>query len=729
MRLAVAAMMLAPLMAGAAGVEECRALRHRGRISEAHECFAGLAEGRDAYLRAEGFWGLQRYEEANTEFQAAVKEHPENAEYRVRWGRLLLERFNRQDAAALFQEALDRDPKNAGGYVGLALVASENFDTKAVEFAAKAAELDPKLVEARELLAYLALEDGDEAKAKEEADQALKISADALDAMAIRATIVWMKEELLTGDIQSPWMDRILLANPVYGEAYSTAAHFFVLNRRYAEGIRLYEKAIALNPRLWEARAQLGVNLMRLARGDEARAQLTLTYDNGYRNAETVNALRLLDSYRNFDLIKDGGAVLMLNKKEEELLRPYFGELANRAMKAYESKYHYHLPGTVRIEAYPDHEDFAVRTMGMPGLGALGVTFGTMVAMDSPSGRPPGQFHWGSTLWHEMSHVYVLTETKHLVPRWYTEGLAVYEESIASPGWGDRITPDDIEAIRKKKLLPVAEMDQGFVRPSYLAQVAVSYYEAGQMCQFIAEKWSYEKLVGMIPAFGARKTTPVVVRENLGVAPEEFDKRFMAWLDERTGKTVAHFDEWKKRARGMAAMLGAGKYDEAIAEGLAIRDYYSDYVESGSVYEMLAKAYLAKGDKKAAMGQLEVYATTGGRNVETLKRLAALEQEAGRPEKAIDALERLIYIYPEDEDVHRKLGELYLAREDNDGAIREFHALLALKPLDQAGSHYELARAYHQAHRPGDAREQVLAALEVAPDYKPAQKLLLELTK
>ncbi len=70
-----------------------------------------------------------------------------------------------------------------------------------------------------------------------------------------------------------------------------------------------------------------------------------------------------------------------------------------------------------------------------------------------------------------------------------------------------------------------------------------------------------------------------------------------------------------------------------------------------------------------------------------------------------------------------------MAREDNDGAIREFHALLALKPLDQAASHYELARAYHQAHRPGDAREQVLEALEVAPDYKPAQKLLLELTK
>ena len=76
--------------------------------------------------------------------------------------------------------------------------------------------------------------------------------------------------------------------------------------------------------------------------------------------------------------------------------------------------------------------------MGMPGLGALGVTFGEVVAMDSPSGRKPGDFNWASTLWHEMSHVYILTATNHRVPRWFTEGLAVHEETQASPEWGDR---------------------------------------------------------------------------------------------------------------------------------------------------------------------------------------------------------------------------------------------------------------------------------------------------
>ena len=71
--------------------------------------------------------------------------------------------------------------------------------------------------------------------------------------------------------------------------------------------------------------------------------------------------------------------------------------------------------------------------------------------MDSPSGRTPGEFHWASTLWHEMSHVYILTVTNYRVPRWFTEGLAVHEETEASPEWGDRITPDVLVAIREQE--------------------------------------------------------------------------------------------------------------------------------------------------------------------------------------------------------------------------------------------------------------------------------------
>ncbi|MGD0300246.1 MAG: tetratricopeptide repeat protein [Bryobacteraceae bacterium] len=339
------------------------------------------------------------------------------------------------------------------------------------------------------------------------------IDPESLDAMAIHASMDWLDDKK-----DSPWMDRILKINPVYGEGYSTAGHFFVLNRRYREGITFYRKALELNPQLWEARAQLGIQLMRLGEEQEARQQLEQCYEAGYKNAETVNTLRLMDSYKNFATFETSNTILKLNKKEAELLRPYIETELRRAIATYEKKYQLKLKGPVQLEVYPDHEDFAVRTMGMPGLGALGVTFGSVVAMDSPSGRPPGTFHWASTMWHELSHVFVLQATNHRVPRWFTEGLAVYEETAASPDWGDRLDPEVITAIHSKKLLPIAELDRGFIRPSYPAQVVVSYYQAGKICNFIAEKWGYGKLLDMIHSYAKLESTPEAIHNNLAMS-------------------------------------------------------------------------------------------------------------------------------------------------------------------------------------------------------------------
>ncbi len=66
---------------------------------------------------------------------------------------------------------------------------------------------------------------------------------------------------------------------------------------------------------------------MRLGQEDEPRQQLELCYNNGYRDAATVNSLRLLDSYKNFDTFKDDTTILKLHKNEAELLRPYFEEV------------------------------------------------------------------------------------------------------------------------------------------------------------------------------------------------------------------------------------------------------------------------------------------------------------------------------------------------------------------------------------------------------------------
>lgn len=713
------------LVMSAAWAQDCRSLHRRGKLAEARACHSRMAQSGNALQQAEAFWYANNADAANNFFRAAVKAQPKNPEPRVRWGRFYLERNKREDAAALFEEALGVQPDYPPALIGMALVAAGSFDAKSVEFAEQALKKDPKAFEAHEVLARFAIEDGNPTEAGVQADKALAISPEALDALMIRATIDWME-----GKPGTEWIDRLNKVNPAHAEGYALAARIFVINRRYEEGIKLYRKAMELNPDYLPARSELGVNLMRLGEEDEAKPMLEAVYEAGFRDAATVNTLKLMDSYKNFVTIKKGKIILRLDKKEADLLRPYFERELERAVNVFEKKYELVLDRPVQLEVYPNHEDFAVRTMGLPGLGALGVTFGNVVAMDSPSGRKPGTFHWASTLWHELSHVYALAATKHRVPRWFTEGLAVHEETAVDPEWGDRLDPGAIRAMKDKKLLPIATLDKGFTRPSYPNQVIVSYFQAGKICDYIEGKWGWQTLLGMLRDFGTGAGTPAVVEKHLKIKPEEFDKEFLAWLEKSTESQVKGFEEWTKRLRAMSADVKAKNWDKVIPEAEALGKIYPDYVEAGSPYEILADAHLEKKNTAGAIAALNGYAKAGGRYPTTLKKLAKLLDEAGQPEQAARALERINFIYPvQDEEMHRLQGELWLKVGNNDKAIREFQASVFSKPIDAATSYYNLARAYRAAGQLDQARDNLVSALEAAPSFRPAQKLLLELSK
>lgn len=710
-------------VAHAAVPADCRKLRKDGHRGDAQACFERLTQSDDPYFRAEGFWGLEEWEQANEQFRLATQPADSKALYKVRWGRLLYERFNSTDAANLFREALAKDPSNAGAFVGLAMVSADSFDGKAAEYCAKAIALDPKLTEAHELMAQLHLEDGDSGAAAAEADKAIALESDALDAMALHAAI-----ELIADRSPDAWFARIRAVNPDYGEAYAVVAHELELNYRYEDAVTYYRKAIEADPRLWAAHSALGIDLMRLGKEDEPRKELELSYNNGYRNAATVNSLRLLDSYKNFETNRDDTTIFKFDKSEADLLLPYMQPELHAILVAYEKKYRMMLPGPVQVEVYPNHEDFAVRTMGMPGLGALGVTFGEVVSMDSPSARKPGDFNWGSTLWHEMSHVFILTATNHRVPRWFTEGLAVHEEGERSPEWKNRATPEVLAAIRDKKLLPVAKLDRGFVYPTYPSQVIISYFQAGSICDFIKEKWGDDKLLDMVHSFAKLKSTPEVIQQNLGLAPQEFDKEYLAWINAQYGAEATHFDEWREKLKAVAIASEHKQYETVRAEGPAVAAMYPQYVGDANVYEMMANADRASGDARAEAAALTTYEHEGGQNPDLLKRLAALEEAGGQKAEAAATLERINYIYPvKDEGLHRQLGDLLYALKEYDGAIREYKALVASQPVDKAGAEFDLAQAYLAAGQKNKAEDSVLAALEIAPGFRPAQKLLLQL--
>ena len=156
------------------------------------------------------------------------------------------------------------------------------------------------------------------------------------------------------------------------------------------------------------------------------------------------NTLDLLDTFENYDTNEEDPRFLfVLHGRESALLQPYIEAIAAEAYEALVERYGgYEPPLPIRIEVYPSHADFSVRTVGLAGMGALGVTFGSLLAMDSPAARPVGEFNWASVLWHELAHVFHLGITDHEVPRWFSEAWP-YTNSVRPVRVGaTRLPPD-----------------------------------------------------------------------------------------------------------------------------------------------------------------------------------------------------------------------------------------------------------------------------------------------
>lgn len=675
------------------------------------------AAGQPAAELAERYWKQRRWEEANAAFRAAVRDDPKNPMLRVRWGLLLLERFNPGEAADLFNEALELEKDFPPALLGLARVAAERMDPRAADLCRKALAKDPRLDEARELLANVLLEDGDVEGAEAEAR---RLGAHPGGHAVLAAAA------LLRGlDAAAE-----LAAMGAYAPGYARIGRHLVLNRRYEEGIEFYQKAIEIDPEFHAARSELGINLMRVGRSAEARRQLETAYEAGYRSAPTANSLKLLDTLEKFETIRRPRYVLRFHSSEAKLLAPYFEREVERALDAYDRKYGFRLPGPVLVEIYNNHADFEVRTLGVPGLGALGVAFGLSLAMDSPSARPPGAFHWASTLWHELSHVYVITATRHRVPRWFTEGVSVHEETAANAEWGDRLTPDIVAAIRRGELLPVERLDRGFQRPRSPGQVTLSYFQAGRIIDYIGQKWGWKKVLEMMRAFSNPAPVGEVFQSVLQISTKDFDSEFLAWLREQHRTPLENFDRWTKEMKQLHETRRAGRWQQTRQLAESVIAAFPEYVDAGNGYEALAEACTATGDARCAEQALTRYMNQGGRNPEALKKLARMLEEAGRAEQAEAVLARLLWIYPvKDEELHRSLARLREKLGRWEGAAEEWRAVLASGTVDSASAWYGVALASSRLGRAAEAREAVLAALEQAPGYRPAQRLLLELTR
>ena len=242
---------------------------------------------------------------------------------------------------------------------------------------------------------------------------------------------------------------------------------------------------------------------------------------------------------RDYRETRRGPYIIKAAEKDSLATAGYAADLLDEVTKRLTAKYRFNPQTPILVEMFPNHADFEVRVLGLTGLGALGVCFGQVVALDSPSARKTGEFNWGSTLWHEYTHVITLQMTNNLIPRWFSEGLSVYEERHARPGWGDDWSLTNIKAYRDGRWLKISELDGGFLRPKSPDQVPLSYFQASQVCEFIADKYGFDAILEMLRRYRERERTPDILEKVLKLSQPDFDRAFDEYIKAKVGPYVA----------------------------------------------------------------------------------------------------------------------------------------------------------------------------------------------
>ena len=699
---------------------------------------------RDLLRAALAARALGRIDDAQAYFREAVAQAPSDPLINTEWGDLFVEKYNNKDAARSFEEALKADPDYGRAHLGMARALADSNPPQAAGHAERALKLNPIDPGAHLFMAEHAIYQDKKKEARESIGRVLATNPRNLDALSMRAALAYVEGK------DQEYQDAVAAAfkiHPTYGEIHrivgSITAHYY----RFDEAAEHVRKAIALDRENNRAYADLGAHLMRTGDERNARRALETAFRVDPYDVVTFNLLALLDTLEPFDTITDGDMVIRLHPDESPVMGQYVPQLAREALDALGKRWEFTPKGPILVEMFPRHDDFAVRTLGLPGmLGALGACFGRVVTLDSPKARPPGTFNWGETLWHEMAHVITLQLSRNRLPRWLSEGTSVYEERRARADWGREMDLPFARALDRGQVIKLRDLNSGFSNPE---TISLAYYQASLVVEHIVEVYGQARLRELVRSYADGVDTETAIRQALGVDIEALQKTFDGFVDTRFAEV--------RRALAVPEGLGAetpleqvkaiaaanpGSFAAQMALGLAVRASSADAAMAAferaaalvpnatgddSPHALIAAIALAKGDKARAALALDALTSHAQTDVESSRQLVTLLDGAREPARLQVALKRVVAVDPFDAQAHTTLGRLALGAGQAAEAVRLFRAALGARPVDRAGAHADLAEALAQAGQMDEAKKQALAALEIAPTFTRAQDLLLKL--
>jgi tetratricopeptide (TPR) repeat protein len=270
----------------------------------------------------------------------------------------------------------------------------------------------------------------------------------------------------------------------------------------------------------------------------------------------------------------------------------------------------------------------------------------------------------------------------------------------------------------------------------------------------IVQQHGHAALNAMLRAYGNGADTETALRQAIGRGTADLQRDVDAMLAERyaavgkalqapagiefpRGATVAELKALAARYRESypvqmgagQALAAAGAREEAIAAFERAAELVPTAVGPSSPRAQVAALAERAGDFARALRELKGLVGDDHTNIDAARRLVPLARRLGDQAALGLAYERIVTLDPFDSAAHSAYGRLALERRDTALALREFRAAIDAGPVDPVPAHCDLAEVLLTLGERAEAKQAVLAALEIAPTYERAQQLLLRIVE
>lgn len=639
------------------------------------------------------------YQLANDALKEAWKLDRNDAEIALVWAEVFNQKYASALAVATLEEALAVQPEHPDLLAAMAgSVLAERYDLAAayglIEHALRG---NPRHEQALLVRASIEIDKNQWEAAQQTLAAVLKVNPESLEALSYAATVAWVRDQPLGYETHKK---RVLALNPAYADFYRTVARSAEREHRYAAAVELLKTGLAVAPGYAEIEADIGLGYLRL--GDEAEGMkwLQKAWQGDPYNVRTYNTLELYDETIKQEYVtrQSPSFRFRFHRDEAAVLSRYIEPTLERAFASMSKRYGFVPKTPVVIELYADRQDYAIRTVGLPDLGALGVCFGQVITAISPT---HGDLNWGMVLWHELAHVFAVQLSNSRVPRWYTEGLSEYETLIVRPEWRRENDAELYAAMVHGTLPSVAELNHRFMQPD-VDGVVVAYYLSAVTIEYIAGTYGFDKIVQGLRLFGKGQETPEVIAAITSRSVAQFDREFRAYLEQRLAPYKGTFVLPRKPAsapEALQAAVAAAPRDAAAHEALTSAYYYAGEAAAAEAAAkatlslkatsaialfVLGEVAMAADDARTASRHFGAMVRAGHDGAMVRLRLAEIAGALGETDQVAVQLAAAKTLDPEDSGPYQQLAELALKQGDKARAAAELGHYVMLEQMEIA---------------------------------------------